>query len=98
MPKPKSQSHDFEGRSFPFASIQSFNVALYWLYITQTEKYSQTVPLCAQYYSKQCSRNMLIHVHVYPFFLFEKKLYYWYNFSVNLQLQIRFLNFLKRVI
>lgn len=74
MPKPKSQSHDFEGQSFPFASIQSFNVALYWLYITQTEKYSQTVPLCAQYSSKQCFRNMLIHVHVYPFFLFEKKI------------------------
>lgn len=54
-----------------------------WLYITQTEKYSQTATLCAQYNSsKQCSRNMLIHVHVYPFFLFEQKLYYWYNFSV----------------
>lgn len=42
MSRPKSlQSHDSEGQSFPFASIQSLNVA-YWLYITQHEKYSHT--------------------------------------------------------
>lgn len=66
MSRPKSlQSHDFEGQSLPFASIQSENVA-YWLYITQHEKYSHTATLCCALYSLQkCFRNILIHVYLF---------------------------------